>query len=99
MLIQVTEEHIAKGVKANCRKCPLALAIKSYLRPGFDIEVSFGWVVVRETNETHVYKSVWESKDLPAVTSQFMHEFDSKRKVHPFSFELDVPQQYLKGGV
>lgn len=73
--INVTEEHIAKGKRRNCRSCPIALAIKQKFNCE-DVEV--GYVMFIKN-----YKF-----DNPTKVDTFIFDFDNGFPVKPFNFDL-----------
>jgi hypothetical protein len=80
--IDVTQQDIAMGEPKKCGRCPIALAIK---------RVVSGPVLVFD-------ESVWANggqADLPTTAKDFVTAFDFGNPVHPFSFDLDIPE----GGV
>jgi len=77
MVINITEEHIAKGVRGDCGRCPVALAMKAAFGPAVRIRVSvFDYEVHSITRE------------LPEKARRFIHNFDQGTEVQPFSFEI-----------
>ena len=90
--IRVKKEHIDSGEMMSCNTCPVALAITSVL----------GSHCTCAVNAIDVYivdgKS-WDSVfvKLPKSACNFIDKFDDfgKTSVKPFSFKLDIPEQYL----
>lgn len=75
--VNVTEEHIRKGVRANNCKCPVALAVKSVL----------GGPVKVYANEIEY---LYGAKPLPRRIRRLVEDFDCGFDVLPFSFWLPV---------
>ena len=77
--IAVTQQDIDRGVNAGPYKCALALALRRSFgcREG-DVRVTRLNAVVR----TRVFP-------LPPEATQFIHDFDHRRPVQPFSFGID----------
>lgn len=76
MKIKVTEEHIAKGRRGCCERCPVALAIRE-MTPCESVRVSS---VILRIADTHVA--------LPWHAGVFVTDYDQGRPVQPFEFEL-----------
>jgi len=82
--ITVTAEHIARGERQSCTRCPIALAI----RDAFPGAISFavgGPMVMLWTGGSE------REIDLPAEAFKFVNAFDNGRTVEAFTFELDYP--------
>lgn len=78
MIIEVTQADINKGRKADCRLCPIALAIKRVT--GCPVEV-----------RCHNYSKEWQHnwKQLPVVAREFILHFDRGDNTQPFQFEIE----------
>lgn len=87
--IQVTQEDINNGIKFKCESCPVALAIKRLLKP--NVKVLVGDIISFMTNDS----SEWKDVVTPERVWDFLVQFDNKRPVQPFSFELDIPEDIL----
>lgn len=83
--INVTQEHIDKGMKGNCRKCPIALAVEQDYKPLAPPQVGLTCMLITDLEGKAVTVS------LPDECSNFIFRFDSERDVKPFSFELEIP--------
>jgi hypothetical protein len=85
MRIRVTEDHIRKGIAGYCSVCPLALACEDagLVRPMVRV------VVVRFGPDENR-----QSIRLPAVAKKFIRNFDRGYVVHPFEFDLKVPEEH-----
>lgn len=79
MKIQVTQEDIDNGVRASCKFCPVASAIrrafnnKAVVRT-YNLDVSINDKLIL----------------LPLEAVDFILLFDAEVKVKPFEFELDL---------
>lgn len=75
IVVDVTSEDIALGVRMVPGACPIALALK---RQGFKhVSVSSGYTCVD-----------FVSYNLPKVVRQFVANFDDMKPVTPFKFRL-----------
>jgi hypothetical protein len=81
--IDVTADDIANGVRGRCSTCPVALAVRRV--PGLE-----KW----EVGGMSAFYGA-SSFPLPCAASRFIMDFDGGRPVEPFSFEVDVPDEYL----
>lgn len=80
--VNVTQEHINRGIRFKPCLCPVALAIKSAMQQS--VVVGIYEAVVGTTN---VY--------LPIEVTRFINEFDLDlpTNVQPFSFNLEIPDE------
>jgi hypothetical protein len=76
--VHVTQEHIDKGCKWSCARCPVALAM---LAAGLK-DISVGGYFIRWWDDR-----ICEMRT-PSKVDRFMRNFDTGRKVSPFTFEL-----------
>lgn len=88
MLIEVKQEHIDKGMKRHCSLCPVALAVIDKIKP--DIECRVGARSILFGTST-TYASIM----LQLGVVSWIHRFDATGVGEPFSFELDIPEQFL----
>jgi hypothetical protein len=79
MRVNVTAKHIKRGKRGNPSSCPIAQALQ-------DTEM-FSSVRVYNT-VARVIKDGYNnmSSMLPKKAQQFIHDFDTKKKVKPFRF-------------
>lgn len=84
--IEVTEEDIAKGVKWNPVRCPVAKGIRRVLGKGKKLEVDgYSLSITSRNGET-------DEVDLPKKVHKFVDRFDDGRKVKPISFCLRMKE-------
>lgn len=76
--INVTQEDINKGIKSDCSKCPIALAANRVIPNG---ALAVGGASITYWNEKEAISIL-----LPEIALKFIRDFDSGRKVKPFSF-------------
>lgn len=77
MRIEVTQEHIDKGVMGDCEDCPIARAIRAV---GIDASV-----------QDHVMLIGDRTVVVGPFLFSRMFQFDNGYGMDPFSFELEVP--------
>ena len=80
MQIDITQDHIDRGVRKSCTHCPIALAVQEKL--GVDsVTVEQEWIYPPD-DEVRYF--------LPAAARDFISYFDwaGRSHVRPFSFEL-----------
>ena len=77
--INVTKRDIQLGEKDNALDCPVALAVKRHL-PSRCLQVG---------SETVTFDC--GSIFLPESAREFIHRFDTGKRVKPFSFTLEIP--------
>lgn len=84
MEIEVTQDHIERGVADNCYDCPVALAL---------IDAGLGGVSVNAVQIEYAHGHLQEIVKTPEVVSGFIFDFDDETVRHecrPFTFELAV---------
>lgn len=82
MIIRVTQEHIARGERQDCEKCPIALAAK-------DCWPNSGQVMAELQLELFDYNGQeYYTYALPEVALEFIKNFDKGKEVKPFEFEM-----------
>jgi len=82
MRIVVTQKHIDAGMRKDCERCPVALAL-------IDAHVSFYGI---SSTRVHSFKEP-RILELPDVATAFIHRFDDGEAVEPFEFELPSKQK------
>lgn len=80
MLIEVTQEHIDKGVKKNCQNCPVAIAAQAVLQ---NSDIRMGQWTLYDSRFTTIAR-------VPFVVTDFVNRFDLGLPVQPFSFNLKI---------
>lgn len=89
MLINVTQDHIDRGVASDCEKCPTALAVLETVPGCVYADVSDAGIVChqenKETGELRIHKI-----RTPESVFMFYAAFDAGRAVSPFSFEFPI---------
>lgn len=80
MKITVTEEHIQKGERRSCGRCPIAQAIHESTGVAMEVGIASAWPA------NGPYKCI----DLPREAQVFIDRFDRGSRVRPFTFEFPV---------
>ena len=84
MKIRITQADIDMGTPCSGAHCPVALAVKRRLKT-YDVSVL--------PNRTYAYKG---GRDMrlkhDSATTQFIHDFDFKLPVKPFTAELWIEE-------
>jgi hypothetical protein len=78
--INVTDEDIKNGERADCELCPIACAAR---RAGIDYAL---------VNTTYILVGPMAVRiALPTEAQAFVIEFDSGQPVQPFTFTIQIP--------
>lgn len=92
--IKVNRFHIHKGVKTNCRYCPIALAINKILKKQFKCKV--GRLMVDIINPHVGYYNLMSSFKIPNKASNFVDNFDHNQIVKPFKFDIEINDNFIE---
>lgn len=90
MRVDVTADHIARGKRGSCARCPVALAVLEFIKNVKPDSAPFVTVTqngICVTDDRDVTRPV-KAQQAENVT-KFIHAYDNQREVKPFSFELD----------
>jgi hypothetical protein len=93
MIVKVTKEHIKNGKIGNCRKCPVALAIKEATGCRY-VEVDNNSICYSHKKypwRKEPYKMLhdnWVRCKMTRAVYSFVEKFDEKESVKPFKFRL-----------
>lgn len=92
MTITVTQEHIDKGIAWRADSCPIALALREQVGPGYRVgrdSIYFGGTL-----------GARRIVDLPGQSRQFVKSFDNEGAgaVQPFSFDVELENKPGIGG-
>lgn len=87
--VNVTAEDIERGEQQSCNRCPVALALLRWLRPGLDVEIVTQARILDTGGAVHDFI-------LPVEADEFIEQFDSNDGGAPFSFPLTLPGELLK---
>lgn len=87
MRVKVTQEHINKGERISCSRCPVALAIADITNVVVSVTTTCFYRLKKTRQDRfHLRKKV----DMPLEVRKFVRRFDSYQPVEPFEFDLDV---------
>lgn len=86
--ITVTKQDIQKGKWNNGKFCPVAIAIRRYVK---DLASVGSYVVFFKD----VPQNGWGTY-LSRSTKSFIIKFDKGEKVIPFTFKITVPEELVK---
>lgn len=78
--IEVTQEDIEKGKLGECSACPIALAMRRATGKPFEVGTDIYWLGFDLRSE----------RMLPPEAALFVSDFDDKKPVQPFSFEIEL---------
>ena len=80
--VDVTMSDIESGMKGDCGRCPVALALARVVPPAVDGVRVDGHMATFDVGAAYMYVS------LPASVSDFIRAFDKGRTVEPMRFGL-----------
>lgn len=91
MIINVTQEHIDRGYKANCTFCPIALAVRPYGEISM-LRVDNSSIWIYDYSQQY---SRFKLATLPDKAIEFITDFDTKDHygsefAKPFSFHISA---------
>jgi hypothetical protein len=93
MKIEVTREHIARGVAGDCNRCSVALAVADAIPPAegcrVHIAVCNSGIGITMTGPDG-YSMDCESFDTPWNVRDFIADFDDGEPVSPIAFDLPI---------
>jgi len=96
MRLEVTQKMIDEGCKQSCRFCPVANAIRPFIKDGFEATVGPSTVNIRKRTPDGTLGAIHAQIALHYDVTDFIRKFDRSLKVQPFSFDIDIPALYLK---
>lgn len=96
--IEVTQEDIRSGQRCDCTRCPLAVAVARKAPGAKQVSVSNGmaWFFARNPDEHSPVAELLSQAALPGEGRLFYVQFDQGKIVAPFSFDLDIPEEFLE---
>ncbi len=90
--IEVTQDDIDNGLQGNCISCPIGRAINRLLNQNYFGRATYDLVKIHSKPScgvVYVYP-------MPIHGGNFITSFDKCYKVKPFSFDIDIPEIFLK---
>lgn len=90
LTVTVTAEHIQRGKRLDCARCPIALATRPLLVGCEEVEVFATHVEIRVAPGDLVHTQ------LPHEASLFVARFDGGLYVEPFTFEMAIPPELIR---
>lgn len=90
--VNVTARDIVKGIRGECRCCPVALALNRLLKKPYATNVGIRSVCYYSITDTgNVY-----GPDMPEFVSTFIYAFDGNKNPLPFKFKMSIPKMVLR---
>lgn len=86
--VTVTEEHINRGFRSNCRLCPIALALMD-VDPFSRSFAGLHFVELSRCGQFTENNTDYMKARTPPVVAQFMDDFDGHRRPKPMTFDLE----------
>jgi hypothetical protein len=83
--VSVEQGHIEAGLRQDCRRCPIAIALNEQHPMPSVWRVGHSWARWRDADP-------FKSSLLPIKAVEFIMCFDSARPVEPFTFEMEVAE-------
>ena len=92
IVVNVTAQDIARGVKHDPCWCPVARAIRRHIQRAVLVDVGPEQLDFYDNDGYLVYPRA----TLPSEAATWVDEFDTGFPVQPFSFEVLVPAQVVR---
>src|SRR5690242_13482648 len=89
--IDVTQEDIDRGNRANCRFCPIAMAIDRLVKPGVEAWIDPWSMAIFQGD-----KLVADFLVLSQSMSDFIGLYDAGHYVPPSRFSFELPEECLR---
>lgn len=94
MRVYVTEDDISRA-GYGCFSCPIAMALTQCLKVPFIGSVQSKKIEIIATGPAAMGIIVYKTP-LPLEAQEFIKNYDVYQMGNPFSFEVDIPNEYLK---
>ncbi len=88
--VQVLDRHIQNGTRRSCSKCMVSLAVIDVVKERVPVASSAGFLYVGELGFD-------DAISLPRFVGKKILEYDGDQEVTPFSFEVGIPERFLRG--
>lgn len=96
--VEVTQEDITNGKERVADSCPIALGIRKHLNNDSTVTVTSGRITFYLYDEHKIIrKSHGATPPKPAELFVITYDREGPAAVHPISFNLDIPEDYLIG--
>lgn len=90
--VNVTDDDIIHGETGLCKTCPVARAINRLLVDGVESAVAGPYFRIWRTDDCMPLYRI----ELPDSVHRWIRSFDRRELSQPFSFEIDIPVQFIK---
>lgn len=90
--IDVTQDHIDNGKRYECNACPVALAFQKHINDDYSFEINDEYIDVVTKFNGYTQAEI----TVPCTVTAFVRDFDSIKPVKPFSFQIDIPDRFLR---
>lgn len=81
--INITQEHIDKGIPGNAYACPIYLAVEEVCKSVKGVFTDYISFWTKDDDQIHRF--------LSPKAENFIDGFDSNLPVSPFEFDIDIP--------
>lgn len=90
--INVTNDDIWDGERDDCENCPIAKAIGRVINPDFYFRVQHAYIVISRRPSKVCLAQIL----MPKIATNFIIDFDSRKGTSPFSFEIEISEEFLR---
>ena len=90
--IDVTQDHINNGKRYECNACPIALAFQKHINDDYSFEINDEYIDVVTKFNGYTQDEI----TVPYTVTAFVRNFDSRKPVEPFSFQIDIQDRFLR---
>ena len=108
-LITVTDDDIEKGMPSDCYSCPEVLAILRVVAPRvgvkvegrdvtLDLGVNYRQVTIEQPMRAACFVLAFDGDEPPEGISEELLAEWREEMTRPFSYVLDIPEEYLPEG-
>jgi hypothetical protein len=84
--INVTAQHLTRGIPGDCAACAVALAVKDAFPQASNVTIGQRYVSM-------YHEGQWLLPVIPLSVGERIAAIDRGRAVEPFSFDLDYPAE------
>jgi hypothetical protein len=89
--ISVTQDDIDSGERMDPARCPVALAVTRILKDGYRAGVGLCTVGILDNRHDQV-----DISTLSQAVSDFISDFDAGVPVEPFTFTIEISEEYAR---